>query len=178
MKRFIATALAAVALFSVTSAYAADFVWPHLEQEPMRFRTSAANVNGFVDSISCSSAYLNADTTAWFPTGEVRNPQGWGDDAATDTLTWFATAFYTGSTSSTVDSLTLTIQGSVDGVNAYTIRAAAIALATGTNQFLFNYAPLHVIRSWPYVRCIVTAVGGDVATLKGKWLYQSTARSN
>lgn len=176
MKRFIAGALALALLTIASASLAADYTWPHGDEEQMLFRTKVTSLAGYVDSVTCSSAYLNSDTTTWQATRKFRNPQGWGDDAATDTLTWFAVGLYTGSTTSTVDSLTLTIQGSLDGVNAYTVRAAAIALATGTNQFLFSYAPLHAVRAWPYVRVIVTAVGGDIATLKGKWLFQSTDR--
>lgn len=175
MKRLLAVALLCAIALTFASTASAQFATTHWVEKPMVFSTHAGAyaAPGNRDSLSFSSAYLNADTTAWFSTLDAHPNFGWGDDAATDTLTWIALQVYGTASSTTLDSLTVTIQGSVDGQHAYSIRAAAVAIATG-NMVNFNFAPLQAVRSWPNIRAIFTAVGGDKQTLYGKWVYLST----
>lgn len=189
MRKIMALALLALACgFTASVAEAQQMTAPHLVTIPVKFRTSAANSQGFVDSVTFSKqgAGTNvADTTQSISTIGIFKPASFTLDSS-----WTGRLILTdaGSTG-TIDSLYCTLQVSADGSNWISSANVQLSLARAatTNSKVFSRkfggaqaAAVTVdennILGWPLIRFIIYNDGSSATVIhnfRAYWSYLS-----
>lgn len=179
MKRFLATALAVVALFTATTAFAQSY-----QADQLTFRdhrgTSAAIGDygdaGIIDSlVSCGNGTGLVDTTvAWTPSDRLL--AAWSGGAVGDSIVRIkvfvtqAVGTLAQSTVADLNAATITVQGSMDGYTWGTV-AAATAMSnwqadpqkSGSVPFFFGPTS-HL--GWKSYRFILTGISATSGCFK------------